>query len=489
MLSRIGSVRSSSLSLGFGLVKRWLWSKSDTGQRFAVLWGNGDYGRLGLGSLDSHWSPAPVLCSAFRDQGLRAIACGGAHTLFLTDRAFKETWRRKKLALCWRSNLTALKYLREPLEVSGLPKEIVRISAGYYHSGAITVDGELYMWGKNANGQLGLGKRAPKAVPLPTKVESLIGLTIKMAALGSEHSVAVTDGGEALSWGGGEYGRLGHANDSTSFSFFKSTRDALVPQMFLVLLTGNFADRFLKLEYMPRLIKKLEGIKVKYVAAGLLHSACIDENGSAFGFRENSEATPSLIAELPYSEEVACGGYHTCVLSSGGKLYTWGSNENGCLGIGTTMVFHQPERVQGPFSECIVSQFPVSTPCYQMFTFKFDIGKEKIYTIANKKEDNGSLCLIPIPKKASGRSNEHIDHLVSCGWKHTAAISEGKVFTWGWGGSHGTFSVDGHSSGGQLGHGNDVDYMKPTMINLGGDVKAFQVSCGFNHTGAILEHI
>ncbi|XP_060970187.1 ultraviolet-B receptor UVR8 isoform X2 [Cannabis sativa] len=458
MLSRIGSVRSSSLSLGFGLVKRWLWSKSDTGQRFAVLWGNGDYGRLGLGSLDSHWSPAPVLCSAFRDQGLRAIACGGAHTLFLTDRAFKETWRRKKLALCWRSNLTALKYLRvvahklsptltetgrvyatglndfgqlgisddatysaEPLEVSGLPKEIVRISAGYYHSGAITVDGELYMWGKNANGQLGLGKRAPKAVPLPTKVESLIGLTIKMAALGSEHSVAVTDGGEALSWGGGEYGRLGHANDSTSFSFFKSTS-----------------------EYMPRLIKKLEGIKVKYVAAGLLHSACIDESGSAFvfgerpadrlGFRENSEATPSLIAELPYSEEVACGGYHTCVLSSGGKLYTWGSNENGCLGIGTTMVFHQPERVQGPFSECIVSQ-------------------------------------------------------VSCGWKHTAAISEGKVFTWGWGGSHGTFSVDGHSSGGQLGHGNDVDYMKPTMINLGGDVKAFQVSCGFNHTGAILEHI
>ncbi|XP_030499244.2 ultraviolet-B receptor UVR8 isoform X4 [Cannabis sativa] len=419
MLSRIGSVRSSSLSLGFGLVKRWLWSKSDTGQRFAVLWGNGDYGRLGLGSLDSHWSPAPVLCSAFRDQGLRAIACGGAHTLFLT-----ETGRVYATGLNDFGQLGIsddATYSAEPLEVSGLPKEIVRISAGYYHSGAITVDGELYMWGKNANGQLGLGKRAPKAVPLPTKVESLIGLTIKMAALGSEHSVAVTDGGEALSWGGGEYGRLGHANDSTSFSFFKSTS-----------------------EYMPRLIKKLEGIKVKYVAAGLLHSACIDESGSAFvfgerpadrlGFRENSEATPSLIAELPYSEEVACGGYHTCVLSSGGKLYTWGSNENGCLGIGTTMVFHQPERVQGPFSECIVSQ-------------------------------------------------------VSCGWKHTAAISEGKVFTWGWGGSHGTFSVDGHSSGGQLGHGNDVDYMKPTMINLGGDVKAFQVSCGFNHTGAILEHI
>uniref|UniRef100_A0A0A0L2M2 Uncharacterized protein n=1 Tax=Cucumis sativus TaxID=3659 RepID=A0A0A0L2M2_CUCSA len=64
----------------------------------------------------------------------------------------------------------------------------------------------------------------------------------------------------------------------------------------------------------------------------------------------------------------------------------------------------------------------------------------------------------------------------------------GAIFTWGWGGSHGTFSVDGHSSGGQLGHGSDVDYVKPTKIDLGENVKVVQVSCGFNHTGAILEY-
>ena len=84
MWSRIRSLPSSRLNLGLGLVKRWLWSKTETGQRFAAVWGNGDYGRLGLRSLDSQMRPAPVLCSAFRDQGLRAIACGGAHTLFLT---------------------------------------------------------------------------------------------------------------------------------------------------------------------------------------------------------------------------------------------------------------------------------------------------------------------------------------------------------------------------------------------------------------------
>lgn len=33
---------------------------------------------------------------------------------------------------------------------------------------------------------------APKIVPSPTKVEYLDGISIKMAALGSEHSVAVS---------------------------------------------------------------------------------------------------------------------------------------------------------------------------------------------------------------------------------------------------------------------------------------------------------
>lgn len=147
-----------------------------------------------------------------------------------------------------------------------------------------------------------------------------------------------------------------------------------------------------------------------------------------------SNATkPSLISELPYSKEVACGGYHTCVLTNSGELYTWGSNENGCLGIGSSDVIHLPQKVQGPFLKSSVSH-------------------------------------------------------VSCGWKHTAAISEGRVFTWGWGGSNGTFSEVGHSSSGQLGHGSDVDYINPTRVCFGEDVKALQVSCGFNHTGAILEY-
>ncbi|XP_043705871.1 probable E3 ubiquitin-protein ligase HERC4 isoform X2 [Telopea speciosissima] len=377
--------------LWFGFQQRWLSSESQ--RRFAVLWGNGDYGRLGLGSLDSQWEPA--VCPAFEKESLRAIACGGAHSLFLTETGRVYASGLNDFGQLGISDERG--YILEPVEVTGLNKDIIQISAGYYHSSAIT--------------------GTAKIVPEPTRVESLAGINIKMIALGSEHSIAVTEEGEALSWGEGGCGRLGHCHQSSILGFLSS-----------------------KSEYTPRLIKMPEAVKVKYVAAGLLHSVCIDENGSVFIFDERAinkldfgEANNTIMSKLPLSEMVACGGYHTCVITSDGELYTWGSNENGCLGIGSMDVVHMPERVEGPFLKS------------------------------------------PVCK-------------VSCGWKHTAAISGGDIFTWGWGGSHGTFSVDGQSSGGQLGQGNDVDYYEPKMVNFDRDVRALQVSCGFNHTGAILEY-
>ncbi|KAL4561348.1 hypothetical protein LXL04_033513 [Taraxacum kok-saghyz] len=400
-------------------------------QRFVAVWGNGDYGRLGLGSVESKWRPA--LCSAFGDGNLREIACGGAHTLFLTDAGNVYA---SGLNDCGQLGVSDGRgYTIDPLEVSGLPNNIVKVSAGYYHSSAITESGELYMWGKNSSGQLGLGKKAGKVIPVPSKVEFLNGVPIKMAALGSDHSISVTETGEVLSWGGGESGRLGHGHKSSLLGFLSSTS-----------------------EYTPRLIKELEGVKIKSVAAGMLHSACIDENGSVYIFGEkavqkfvsregSTVSTPSQIRQLPFSEEVACGAHHTCVITSGGELYTWGSNENGCLGIGDTHTVHVPERVEGPFLQNSVSK-------------------------------------------------------VSCGWKHTAAISDGNVYTWGWGGAMGTFFEAEHSSGGQLekekavltqkllmqGLGDDVDYVEPTLVDFGENVKAVQISCGFNHTGAVFEY-
>uniref|UniRef100_A0A452XWG5 Uncharacterized protein n=1 Tax=Aegilops tauschii subsp. strangulata TaxID=200361 RepID=A0A452XWG5_AEGTS len=118
-------------------------------------------------------------------------------------------------------------------------------------------------------------------------------------------------------------------------------------------------------EYTPRLIKNLDGIKIKRIAAGMLHSACIDEKGTVFMFgqktekvlgRSNDAPRPSAVEEIQFSEEVACGGYHTCAVTDRGDLYSWGSNENGCLGLGGTGMVRFPEVVRSSLFKLPVSK-------------------------------------------------------------------------------------------------------------------------------------
>ncbi|KAH0451192.1 hypothetical protein IEQ34_018491 [Dendrobium chrysotoxum] len=261
-----------------GTSPRWL---SSSTRRFAALWGNGDYGRLGLGNLESRWKPTP--CTFFdKDDPPIAISCGGAHTLFLTENGRVFATGLNNFGQL--GTTSAKTHILEPFQISGLPEKVVQISAGYHHSAVVT--------------------GAKSVVSTPTRVDSLDGIYIKMVSLGSEHSIAVTDEGNVLSWGSGGAGRLGHGHQSSILGFSFSSS-----------------------EYMPRLIKNLEGRKINKVSAGMLHSACIDEQGSVFTFGEKAADVmgfsegkkvfePSAVEKLPRSVEVACGGYHTCVVTN-----------------------------------------------------------------------------------------------------------------------------------------------------------------------------
>ncbi|KAG0587458.1 hypothetical protein KC19_2G165600 [Ceratodon purpureus] len=392
-------------------------------QRWVALWGNGDYGRLGQSSVESVW--VPTVCVTMQNLQPLALACGGAHTLVLTEegRVYASglnDWGQLGLPLSTGHSM-------ELVEVEGLPDDakIVHIAAGDFHSAAVSEDGRVYMWGRNSQGQLGLGKRAKSKVCAAQWVDSLKDFRIKMLALGAEHSLALSEEGGVLSWGTSLNGRLGHGEGHRSSSMFSVFRKSS--------------------EHTPRLVKDFQDVKVGKVAAGLTHSACLDEQGSLFTFGKGREcqlglgvdrdfSKPMRVPIIPPVEEIACGGYHTGAISRNGQLYMWGSNEYGCLGFGYR---HQnaaklPMLVEGVLASLRVTQ-------------------------------------------------------VECGWKHTMALTvEGDVFAWGWGGSQGTHGGDGLSSGGQLGLGNENDFFEPTHIKLN-NMKAVQISCGFNHSGAILE--
>ncbi|KAE9449739.1 hypothetical protein C3L33_18370, partial [Rhododendron williamsianum] len=272
---------------------------------------------------------------------------------------------------------------------------------------------------------------AEKVVFVPTKVESLTGVAIKMVALGSEHSLAVTDKGEALSWGGGESGRLGHGHEPSMLGFLRSAS-----------------------EFTPRLIKKLEGFKIKSIAAGMLHSACIDENGSVFVFGERQW------------------------INWRWRTIHMGSNENGCLGTGYLLITtSQKVQMDNLF---LLVHFLLSAVQMSVFSRKSSRsiletcclpGSERLYPVAGSIQQLSLICL------GSGDKLVIIADMQKDRFMHGAGEVLMERF------------LRRHSPGGQLGQGNDVDYITPTRVIFGRNVKALQVSCGFNHTGAILESI
>jgi len=67
---------------------------------------------------------------------------------------------------------------------------------------------EVYVWGRNNNGQLGLGDSKNRNTPCKFHFPAEQGI-IKEVSFGSAHSIALTDSNEIYSWGANAYGQLG----------------------------------------------------------------------------------------------------------------------------------------------------------------------------------------------------------------------------------------------------------------------------------------
>ena len=124
---------------------------------------------------------------------------------------------------------------------------IVAVSAGEYHSIAITADGAVWSWGDASHGMLGHGDQQRQL--LPKKVEALAGVVAVSG--GACHSLALTADGALWSWGWGAQGRLGHGND-------------------------------LRDQPLPKKIEAFAGQRIVAVSAGRNHSLATTANGAVF---------------------------------------------------------------------------------------------------------------------------------------------------------------------------------------------------------------
>jgi alpha-tubulin suppressor-like RCC1 family protein len=95
---------------------------------------------------------------------------------------------------------------RTPLEVPGIDS-VIQVAAGGGHALALKSDGTLWAWGENDSGQLGIGSTIATATP--TQVSFPPGTSIVRIAAGLLHSMAVDSQGNIWVWGNDQLGALG----------------------------------------------------------------------------------------------------------------------------------------------------------------------------------------------------------------------------------------------------------------------------------------
>ena len=87
---------------------------------------------------------------------------------------------------------------------------VIQIACGDDHCLVLTKGGQLYTWGDNQFGQLGIGPAAVgKKVAVPSPLDCLNPLPIRSIACGAHHSFIVSHSGAVYAWGKNNMGQLG----------------------------------------------------------------------------------------------------------------------------------------------------------------------------------------------------------------------------------------------------------------------------------------
>lgn len=84
---------------------------------------------------------------------------------------------------------------------------VIRVECGGYHTIALTSENKLYGWGRNEYGNLGLGDKLKKTLPTEIKIPSLS--KILSICCGADHTMILLDNDEIYVWGYNEFGQLG----------------------------------------------------------------------------------------------------------------------------------------------------------------------------------------------------------------------------------------------------------------------------------------
>ena len=321
--------------------------------------------------------------------------------------------------------------------------DLKELYAGGGHSGVLSEDGELFLWGWNENGQLGVStststsKTATDAtssavdndeiaiIPYPI-IRPLPNIIVEKASLGHTHTMILErTTGRVYAFGDNMRGQVTGENSKNSRNRSSRGGSDVDPNVHDVITTPPC----------------LENVCCTNISAGVFHSAVITQDGElmTFGWNKFGRCLPPHIKKWRPDDgsklmDVACGYKHTLILDEHGRVWTMGDNRCGQLG-----------RAAGSNSSKEDGQTP-------------QLADGMLGT-----KDGSSTCVS-----------------IDCGWSHCIAIcrrnsdnnEEGESVVYGW----------GRNDKGQLGNLSRGNVSTPEKLRCSAGNSIYKASCGSEST-------
>jgi alpha-tubulin suppressor-like RCC1 family protein len=280
--------------------------------------------------------------------------------------------------------------------------EVQSLTAGVYYSVALMKNGTLEAWGRNTYGELGIGTSgeyqetpqpvcAPEAKTVPCTGSEVLKEVVAVSA-GYWHTVALLANGKVLTWGRDDFGQLGVAPSSIATNCKSAPGEpdsnseapcrlvpAEVPELYdpehpVTAIAAGWYDTLalkagtvwswgedgsgqlgtgtaglttcgsVKCRPEPAAISaESMGGTVTAIAAGSSNGMALLESGAVRTWGHHlgngasdattTSAVPVAVAELANVTAVSAGEFYDMALRNDGTVFTWGANNVGLLGL------------------------------------------------------------------------------------------------------------------------------------------------------------
>ena len=292
----------------------------------AWCWGRNDRGQLGTGDALPYSQPQQVMDGAVPLSGVEELALTDASTCARLTNGVVKCWGSGQHGRLGNGNtqdslvpVTALEGMAELQGATGL-------AAGTAHVCARMSDGTVRCWGRNNNGQLGMGdsgsstdRSSPAQIPALTGVDQVVAAGFRTCA---------RSGGSAKCWGQNLSGQVGDGTTVQKTSpvdvlgLTTAAQLMIAPNHGCALLSDATARCW-----------------------GLNNVGQLGDGSTTNSSSPVTVLAPGATTAWTGLKDIGAGGAHTCVVAGDDSVRCWGMNNYGQLGDGNTSNAAQPVNV------------------------------------------------------------------------------------------------------------------------------------------------